>query len=82
MSVIADAVFGSHAQQRAIADVAAESGVEFTGYWLELDEAERISRIEHRGPDASDADAAVARHQTGTLETPVDWIRGEWPESP
>ena len=82
MSVIADAVFGSHAQQRAIADVAAGRGVEFTGYWLELDEAERISRIEHRGPDASDADAAVARHQTGTLETPVDWIRGEWPESP
>ncbi|MGC4935515.1 AAA family ATPase [Gordonia sp. DT30] len=73
MSVVADAVFGSRTQQQAIADVAAETGVEFTGIWLELDEAERISRIAQRGPDASDADASVARRQSDTLETPADW---------
>lgn len=68
MSVVADAVFGTTAQQEAIA--AAAGDADFTGIWLELPEAERISRIEHRGPDASDADAAVARRQTQTLAAP------------
>ncbi|MBE7192096.1 AAA family ATPase [Gordonia polyisoprenivorans] len=73
MSVVADAVFGSATQQQAIAAVATETGVDFTGWWLELDEAERISRITHRGPDASDADESVARRQTATLEPPDEW---------
>ena len=55
-------------------DVARHAGVDFTGIWLELSEAERISRIEHREADASDADADVARRQTATLEPPS----GEW----
>ena len=74
MSVIADAVFGRTNQSASIADVARHAGVDFTGIWLELSEAERISRIEHRETDASDADADVARRQTATLEPPS----GEW----
>ena len=76
MSVIADAVFGRSSQSTATADVAERAGVDFTGIWLELPEAERISRIEHRGLDASDADASVARRQRETLERPDDhWRR-------
>lgn len=76
MSVIADAVFGRSSQSTATADVAERAGVDFTGIWLELPEAERISRIEHRGLDASDADASVARRQSETLEGPDDrWRR-------
>lgn len=70
MSVIADAVFGQTDQSTTISDLAEDAGVDFSGVWLELSETERISRIEHRGPDASDADAAVARRQTETLELP------------
>ncbi|MGV9669495.1 MULTISPECIES: bifunctional aminoglycoside phosphotransferase/ATP-binding protein [unclassified Gordonia (in: high G+C Gram-positive bacteria)] len=76
MSVIADAVFGRRSQSGVIADVAEHAGCAFTGVWLELPESERISRIEHRGPDASDATADVARRQTRTLETPDErWHR-------
>lgn len=70
MSVIADAVFGRTDQSTTIADVAEDAGVDFSGIWLELSETERISRIEHRGPDASDADAAVARRQSASLQLP------------
>ncbi len=78
MSVVADAVFGRRSQSSAIADAAERAGVDFTGIWLELPEAERISRIEHRGLDASDADATVARRQSETLELPDErWRRVE-----
>ena len=76
MSVIVDAVFGLAEQQRSAADLAVAAGVGFTGIWLELPEQERISRIDHRGPDASDADATVARRQTQTLAPPDEnWVR-------
>ncbi|MGV9791874.1 bifunctional aminoglycoside phosphotransferase/ATP-binding protein [Gordonia sp. NPDC003422] len=72
MSVIADAVFGRRTQSTTIADIS----VDFAGIWLEIDEQERISRIEHRRPDASDANADVARRQTQTLEKPDErWSR-------
>lgn len=73
MSVIADAVFGRSAARAAVAEVASSNDVPFTGIWLELPEELRISRIEGRGPDASDADAAVARRQSVMLEPPDDW---------
>ncbi|MGV9713045.1 bifunctional aminoglycoside phosphotransferase/ATP-binding protein [Gordonia sp. NPDC003424] len=77
MSVIADAVFGEPAQRDAIETVASRAGCEFTGVWLEVPEAERIARIEARGPDPSDADATVARRQTTTLippTPPTTWL--------
>ncbi|MGW0039565.1 bifunctional aminoglycoside phosphotransferase/ATP-binding protein [Gordonia sp. NPDC003376] len=74
MSVIADAVFGRAVHREAIEAVADGCGCGFVGIWLELDEAERISRIEARGADASDADAAVARRQTQSLQAPgTEW---------
>ncbi len=72
MSVIADAVFGRPADRTAIAEVVAREDCRFTGIWLELPETERIARIEARGPDASDADAGVARRQTRSLQAPED----------
>ncbi|MFM9378732.1 AAA family ATPase [Gordonia sp. VNK21] len=72
MSVIADAVSGRPDERAGLAAVAAATGAPFTGIWLELPEAERIERIERRGPDASDADAAVARAQTTALCPPGD----------
>ena len=74
MSVIADAVFGRDGDRRGLEDVAERSGVPFVGVWLELSEAERIARIERRGPDASDADAAVAQAQSTTLDPPDGWL--------
>lgn len=75
-SVIVDAVSGRAGEQAALAALAETHGVAFTGIWLELPERERIERIARRGPDASDADAGVARAQTTAL-TPPDchWHR-------
>ena len=70
MSVIGDAVFGSAAEQDRIAEAATAAHARFLGVWLELSEQERIARIAARGPDASDADADVARAQTAALQAP------------
>ncbi|MDF0487533.1 AAA family ATPase [Sphingomonas sp. H39-1-10] len=72
-AVIADAVFSDRLDRAAIAAVARLCGVPFHGFWLELGEAERVRRIEARGPDASDANAEVARKQSA-LAAPDDWI--------
>ncbi|MGV9858873.1 bifunctional aminoglycoside phosphotransferase/ATP-binding protein [Gordonia sp. NPDC003425] len=74
VSVIADAVFGSADQRDGVSRAACDTGCPMLGVWLELSESERISRIEARGPDASDADAAVARRQTQTLDVPAGWM--------
>ena len=71
MSVIADAVFGQNAEREGIIATASRAGCEFAGIWLELPEGQRITRIEGRGPDASDATAAVARAQTNSVEPPA-----------
>jgi aminoglycoside phosphotransferase family enzyme/predicted kinase len=69
-SVIADAVFGTAEERAAIEGC----GAPFLGFWLALPEEKRIERIAGRGPDASDADAAVARMQSRALdEAAVRW---------
>ncbi|MBN8829890.1 MAG: AAA family ATPase, partial [Sphingomonadales bacterium] len=69
-SVIADAVFGTEEERIAIEGC----GAPFLGIWLELPEETRIERIAARGPDASDADATVARMQSRMLgEGTVRW---------
>lgn len=73
MSAIADAVFGRADQRAGVESVARQEECEFSGIWLELPEKVRISRIDARGPDASDADAAVARRQTITIDPPAAW---------
>ncbi len=75
-SVIVDAVSGQPGEQAALAALAERTRASFTGVWLELPEAARIERIARRGPDASDADAAVARAQTTALSPPGEpWHR-------
>lgn len=76
VSVIGDAVFGRAAERERFAALAATGNAAFTGVWLELSEQRRIARITARGPDASDADADVARAQTTALDAPApSWHR-------
>jgi predicted kinase len=62
-SVIVDAVFAKPAERAAIEAVARDAEAKFCGLFLTADLATRLRRIKTRGPDASDADAAVARQQ-------------------
>ena len=62
-SVALDATFSSAADRQAVSEIAAEVGVELHGLFLDAPLDTRLARIARRGPDASDADAAVARRQ-------------------
>ncbi|WP_336966128.1 AAA family ATPase [Sphingobium aquiterrae] len=74
ISVIADATFMQPADRSAISAMTARQGCRFDGLWLHAPDAERIHRVDHRPPDASDADAAVARAQSDRhLPQPSDW---------
>jgi aminoglycoside phosphotransferase family enzyme/predicted kinase len=68
-TVVVDAVFARHSEREAIARVAADAGVPFTGLWLEAPGAVLAERVSARASapqaDASDADAAVVAHQLG-----------------
>ena len=70
-SVIVDAVFGKADERAAIETAADKAGAGFHGLFLVTDLPTRLNRIGARGPDASDADAEVARKQeefdTGTV---------------
>lgn len=73
-SVIADAVFGMAEERDAIEEVAGRVDCPFTGLWLELPEDDRITRVERRLSDASDANASVVRAQSQNLTSkPEDW---------
>jgi predicted kinase len=70
-SVVADAVFARPAERATIARLAPGS---FTGIWLDVDVADRASRVRSRGPDASDADVAVVAAQANyAIGDPGDW---------
>ncbi|WP_231568257.1 bifunctional aminoglycoside phosphotransferase/ATP-binding protein [Novosphingobium malaysiense] len=76
IDVIVDAVFADPAERAAIADVAADCGVAFTGLWLEAAPATMRSRVGTRSGDASDADAAVVDRQLGyALGDLGQWLR-------
>jgi aminoglycoside phosphotransferase family enzyme/predicted kinase len=62
-SVIVDAVFADPAERAAIRAAASGTGTEFRGLFLVAPLPIRLARIGARAPDASDADAAVARQQ-------------------
>jgi aminoglycoside phosphotransferase family enzyme/predicted kinase len=62
-SVIVDAVYATPDQRAIVEKSAAVLGVAFRGLFLDADLATRSARIERRGADASDADAAIARQQ-------------------
>ena len=74
-SVIVDAVFAKPQERAAIETAAAAAGADFHGLFLTADLPTRLQRVGARGPDASDANAEVARKQEefaiGTLTWPV-----------
>ncbi|KQX23289.1 MULTISPECIES: bifunctional aminoglycoside phosphotransferase/ATP-binding protein [unclassified Sphingomonas] len=74
-AVIADAVFADEVGRAAIAAVAAEAQVDFSGIWLDAPEDMRAARVASRGPDPSDATPAVVHAQgAASAVPPVDWI--------
>ncbi|WP_239000644.1 AAA family ATPase [Novosphingobium pentaromativorans] len=62
-SVVVDAVFAQRSHRIGIEAVAERADVPFSGLWLEAASDTRLRRVEGRGADASDADAAVAKAQ-------------------
>ena len=74
-SAVVDAVF-ARPQERAVVAASAEIlGVPFYGLFLAADLATRVARVSGRGPDASDADAVVARRQESYDLGALDWTR-------
>ncbi len=73
-SVIIDAVFAKADERAAIEAAAAAAGAEFHGLFLVADLPTRLKRIGTRGPDASDADATVARMQEDFTLGSVGWL--------
>jgi aminoglycoside phosphotransferase family enzyme/predicted kinase len=72
-SAIADAVFARPEERAAIETAAAAAGAQFHGLFLIADLPTRTARIGSRGPDASDADAAVAQSQESFATRDVTW---------
>jgi uncharacterized protein len=72
-SVIADAVFASAHERRAIEDIARHAGAAFTGIWLSAPVHELAERVEARRGDASDANSAVVEMQIERGAGAVAW---------
>ncbi len=74
-SAIVDAVYLRPAERDALADLARQAGVPFSGLWLEAAPAAMAERIRSRRHDASDATAAVMARQLEQDPGPIDWTR-------
>jgi aminoglycoside phosphotransferase family enzyme/predicted kinase len=72
-SVIVDAVFAKASERAALEAIAREAGAAFHGLFLTADLDTRLKRIGARGPDASDADAGVARQQEAYAIGAMRW---------
>jgi hypothetical protein len=72
-SVIVDAVFARPEERVAIEAAAAAAHADFRGLFLAADLPTRLDRVRSRGPDASDADAGVARMQDEFDVGTVTW---------
>ena len=79
---IVDAVFAQPDERRVVEQSAAILGVAFHGLFLDADIAVRLARVGSRGPDASDADAAIARQQESYDLRQLDWRRVDASGSP
>ncbi len=74
-SVIVDAVHLTSVQRDATQSIASQTGVPFTGLWLEADTKILTTRVMKRKRDASDADETVVRHQAAAATGEIDWNR-------
>ncbi|HVV94120.1 MAG TPA: AAA family ATPase [Hyphomicrobiales bacterium] len=74
-SVTVDAVHQRFEEREAIARVAADAGVPFTGLWLDAPVAALAQRVEARKGDASDATAAVVEAQAARSLGDLSWPR-------
>ena len=74
-SAIVDAVSLHPAERAALAEVARQAGVPFSGLWLEAAPEAMAERITTRRHDASDATAAVLARQLDHDPGPIDWTR-------
>ncbi len=74
-AAIADAVFAKPADRDAVEHVARVAGAPFVGLWLEAPDPVLVSRVEGRGPDASDAGIDVVRRQLAYRLDSLRWHR-------
>jgi len=74
-SAVADALFSSPEQRKAIKTVADAWRVPFVGLFLEADLQTRLDRVNRRPKAASDADAAIAARQEAYSLGVMEWIR-------
>jgi aminoglycoside phosphotransferase family enzyme/predicted kinase len=74
-TAIVDATFLRLTNRHAIERVAHDAGFPFIGLWLEAPVQAMIDRLQTRGRDASDADAAVLRNQRTQDTGAVSWHR-------
>jgi hypothetical protein len=81
-SVIVDAVFARSADREAVEAAADAASVPFAGLWLDAPPDVLIGRTAQRGPDASDADAAVVRSQLAEDPGEIRWARVNASDSP
>ncbi|MGE0448215.1 MAG: AAA family ATPase [Vicinamibacterales bacterium] len=72
-AVIVDATFLRPDDREAVEAIARGAGVPFHGFWLDAPPAILLRRLESRGPDASDADAAVLRLQIAQDRGALTW---------
>jgi predicted kinase len=71
-AVVCDATFTDAGERAALARVAGDAGVPFTGLWLDAPDDVLVARVSARRHDASDADAAVVGAQPASR--PDGWI--------
>jgi predicted kinase len=72
-TAIADATFIDPGEREAIAGLARQAGVAFTGLWLTAPGELLASRIAHRHGDSSDADQAVLLRQLEAGTGAIGW---------
>ena len=72
-SAIADGTFASADDRAAIEQVAKDTGVSFSGVWLQAPPEVLRSRVSARTNDASDATADVVDRQLAKVPTVIGW---------
>jgi hypothetical protein len=72
-SVVVDAVFAREAERAAIHDIARKLDIRFVGLFLQTDLATRVSRVDRRERDASDATPEIAGLQEQYGIGAIDW---------